>query len=392
MARISRRQLKEDKLVSTTAKISIFFSEHWKKIAVVVLIVIFLIGVLVGFYEYKVWQNESASRILNEAKTLYAEADSAIEKDGKTQATIANYQEARAKFQEAYEKGGHKFTSSEALFYSAKCSYQIGGYSEAISDFQKIVSKYSKSPVAPYARQGIGQCYEQMDDSESLRKAIQQYDELSKYPESYISLKAFIDEGRCYEKLGEWNNALSAYNVIIERFKAKVESAIQAESKAMVEKAKDVISKHESILGKGEPNSDFQNYIDKAKAYEKDGQRWFEALKMYDRAIFSRNEYWYQQKTTGEPSPALQEAEKALREYEERATSMIKNIDIGRELAEQGDLDDAFGYYNRSVRFNFLPGMDLYEEAQLRVDWINSVEKQSMVILHIMEIQEAQAK
>ena len=377
MAKITKKRIKEDKLISTTAKISIFINEHWKEIAGAIAVIVVIIGGLILYHGHTTSRNERAARSLREAKILFAEAEAALDSEGKIESTIQKYEKARAKFNEV-SLSGHSYTIGEALFYSAKTSYQLGKYDEAISAFQKVIDKYPKSMFAFYARKGVGQCYEQLGGNENLRKAIQQYSQLSTYPETYITLKAVLDKGRCYEKLDELNQATTAYQVIVDKFKHKTELAIQAKSLSCVQKAKDVISKYETALGKSPSDSDIARFLDKAKAYEIDGQeQWFEALKMYDKAIFSRKEYWSQQKASGEQGHILQDASNALGEYENLSTNVIKNISMGRRDEKQGNWDNALRYYQRATQFDFLPGVDLFEEAQLQIDWINSVEKSS---------------
>lgn len=376
MARITKRRLKEDKLLSTTAKLSIFLNQHWKEILSVIAGAIVVVGALLLYYNHTIGRNERAARLLGEARALFTEAASAQaqESQGKIESTIEEYEKAKAKFQEASRKSGHGYTIGEALFYSARCSYQLGKYDDAISAFQKVLDKYPKSIFAVYAQKGVGQCYEQFGGDEYLRKAIQQYDELSRYPETYVTLRAFTDKGRCYEKLGEWEQAIAVYKAIVDKFEWNVKLAIQAKSKTLVQKAKDVLSKYEAALGKDQSDPDFVEFVDKAKVYESQEQ-WFEALKMYDKAIFSRKENWSQEKLSGGNARILQDASDALREYEDLSADVIKDISSGREYEKQGDWDNALRYYGRSARFDFLPGMDLFEEAQFRIDWINSMEK-----------------
>jgi tetratricopeptide (TPR) repeat protein len=374
MARATKRQLKEDKLISTTAKLSIFLNQRWKEIAGVIVSIVLIVGTLLLYYKYTMDRNERAARLLGEAMTLFAEAEFALETDGKIGSTTEKYEKAKTEFQEVSQKSGHGYTISKAMFYSAKCSYQLGKYDEAISLFQGVIDKYSKSIFALYAQKGVGQSYEQLGSDEDLRKAIQQYDELSRYPETYVTLRALVDRGRCYEKLGEWEQAVVAYKTIVDRFKRNVDSAIQAKSKTLVQKARDVLSKYEIALGKDQSDSGFVKSIDEAKVYETQEQ-WFEALKMYDRTIFSQKEGWSEEKLYGESARVLQDASDTLKEYQDLSTNVIKDISSGRKYEKQEDWDNALRYYRRAARFDFLPGMDLFEEAQFRIDWINSIEK-----------------
>jgi tetratricopeptide (TPR) repeat protein len=375
MAKITttKKQIKEDKLVSLTTKISVYLSENWKKITIIGSAILIVIIAIVGYFGYTVSKNDKIALIVGEATKSYNEAEAMVQKDGVTPITIGKYEVAKARFQEAIRKGGSSKIISEAVFLSAKCSYQAGKYSEAITDFEKVLKKYSKSESAIPARDGIAKCYEQMGDKDSLKKAIQYYDELSKYPENYITVSAFLGKGRCYEKLGEQDQALTVYKIIVDKFKQKVELGIQARSKSVAELAKTAITNYKSALGNDSSDANFKSLLEKAQSLDKGKQeQWFETLLAYDKVILSRNEYWHSQTASG-GGEKLKEAEKALREYEDQSLDLIKNVIVGRRYDKQGDWDTALRYYDRAIEFNFLPGKEMFDTAQDRIEAINLV-------------------
>lgn len=372
MVRTSKKHLKEDKLISTTTKISIYIEENWKKIAGIGGVIVLIAAVLIAFFGYNASKNTKASMLLSEATKLYDEAESAMEKDGNIPTTISKYDTAKAKFQETIQHGGNRSIISEAIFLSARCSYQAGKYSEAIADYDKFIKKYSKDSNTVSAKYNIANSYVQIGDNESLRKAIQYYDEISKNPESYITANSLLSKGICYEKLGEQDQAIATYKVVVDRFKVKTESAIQEKSKAVVEKAKDTIKKYQEALGSSASDATFKSLLEKAQALEKGKQeKWFETLLAYDQAILSRNEYWQQQSSSESDQSKIKEAEKSLREYETQSLDLIKAVSMGKKYEAEGDWDSAIRYYGRAVEFTFLPLRDMYIEAQNRIDLIN---------------------
>ena len=372
MARTTRKR-KEDVLVSTTAKVSIFLSKQWKWIVSVVAVITIIVGAILLYSNYITGRNEGAARRFNEAKALYDEAVTALGTEGKAETATEKFESARTEFQEVYQKGGHRDTVSKAWFYSAKCSYQLGRYDEAIAAFQTFVDKYPRSILAFQVQKAMANCYEQLGGDENLGKAIQQYDEVLRAAETHATLEAHLDKGRCHEKLGEWNQAISTYEIITDRFKRNVELAIQTKSRDLVKAARNVIAKYETSLGSGQADTDHAKFVAEAQAFEGKDQ-WFEALKAYDKAIFAQKKYW-SEKALGDYSREMQNASDTLRKYEEETTGVINYIISGKKLEEQGDWDGALRYYIRAVTFNFLPGMDLFEKAQFRIYWINSVEK-----------------
>jgi len=378
MAKETRKQSKKDKSNTSLIKMQIFVTEHWKKIAGISGIVIIIIAAIVGFYTYNSIKSTRASMILSEAMKLFNEAEDAMVKNGDIPTTFSKYDTAKAKFQETIQNGGDKSIISEAIFLSARCSYQTKKYKEAISDYELFLKKYPKTPNAISARNGIAKSYEQIGDNESLRKAIQYYDELSKYPESYVTVEAFLNKGVCYEKLGEYEQALTAYKIVADRFKVKTETAIQLKSKAVVDKAKDAIKKYESALGKSSSDATFKSLLEKAESLEKTKKdQWFDILLAYDSAILSQNEYWHNQSASMVDSSKFKEAEKSLKEYENQSFDIIENVSMGRKYQEQGDWDTALRYYARATEFNFLPAREMYEKAQNRIGIINIAKQEN---------------
>ncbi len=62
MAKITRKQLKEDALLSTTAKLSVFLSKYWGHIVGVIVVVSVLIAAIVLYGDYVARRNEKTAR------------------------------------------------------------------------------------------------------------------------------------------------------------------------------------------------------------------------------------------------------------------------------------------------------------------------------------------
>ena len=375
MARITKKQLKEDKLLSATEKISLFLNQYWGHIVAGVVAIAVVIAVIVLYGNYITGRNEKVVRSFNEAKDIFNKAEAALGIEEDAESVTGQYEEARAKFQATSQKNGHRDTISKALFYSAKCSYLLGEYSEAISGFQNFADKYPKSMLAIHVQRAIGNCYEQLGGDENLRKAIQQYDIVLKAPETDATLDAIMDKGRCYEKLGEWDKAIALYKSIADRYKQNVELAVQTKSKELIQTAKDVMAKYDAIPGGGQESPDFTKFMDEANAFA-GKEQWFEALKAYDKAIVSQKKLW-NEKTSEEYSTAVQDASKALKDYNGVSLGVISAVAAGRKLAKKGDWDTASRYYTRVTTPDSLPGGELFEKVQFRTYWINSIEKPS---------------
>lgn len=375
MARITKKQLKEDKLLSATEKISLFLNQYWGHIIGGVVAIAVVIAVIVLYGNYVTGRNEKVVRSFNEAKDIFNKAEAALGTEGDTESITGQYEEARTKFQAVSKKNGHSDTISKALFYSAKCSYRLGEYSEAISGFQNFADKYPKSMLTIHVQRAIGNSYEQMGGDENLRKAIQQYDVVLKAPETDATLDAVMDKGRCHEKLGEWDKAIALYKSIADRYKQNVELAVQTKSKELIQTAKDVIAKYDAIPGGEQKSPDFTKFMDEANALA-GKEQWFEVLRAYDKAIISQKKLW-NEKTSGEYGTAVQDAAKALKDYSDVSLGVISAVAAGRKLAKKGDWDTASRYYTRVAASDSLPGAELFEKVQFRTYWINSMERPS---------------
>ncbi|MFC1716329.1 tol-pal system YbgF family protein [Candidatus Poribacteria bacterium] len=374
MAKITKKQLKEDALLSTTAKLSVFLSKYWGHIVGVIVVVSVLIAAIVLYGDYVTRRNEKTAIIFNEAKELFDKAEASLDTEAKA-GSIAKFEEAKVKFQEVSQKSGDSDTISKALFYSAKSSYRLERYSEAVSAFQEFADEYPRSLLTLHVQKAIGNCYEQLGDDANLRKAIQQYDIVLKAPETHTTLEAAVDKGRCYEKLGERDQAIAAYKSITDRFEQNVALAIQNKSRDLVQMAVDVISKHDAIPGEGQPSPDSVKFMDEADALAAKEQ-WFEALKAYNKAIISQKKFW-SGKTSSDYDLVVQSASNALKDYDDSSANVIGNITFGRKFADQGDWSTASAYYSRAVDFDFLPGRELFDKAQFRIHWLNSMKKPS---------------
>ena len=91
--------------------------------------------------------------------------------------------------------------------------YNIKQYDDAIVTYREFINSYGSHPLAPVIRQSLGYVFE---EKEQLNEAIEQFEEIAKNPEAtYLKAQVGLDTGRCYEKLGQTNSAVTAYKDIV---------------------------------------------------------------------------------------------------------------------------------------------------------------------------------
>ena len=133
MAKISRKQLKEDKLLSTTAKVSIFLGEYWKQIVGAVVIVVVLVGAIILYSSYITGRNERAGRDFVEALVGQVDVNDAVGFGNGIEVTHAGVigqvlgaAQCVAEMQGQDEAGGDDADDQAARLRFGKCREHVG--------------------------------------------------------------------------------------------------------------------------------------------------------------------------------------------------------------------------------------------------------------------------
>lgn len=194
--RVTRRDLKEDKVYLTLAGVAAFVVRYRLWIAVGALAV--LLAFAAGYYRYLHMQrlDAEASWVLYQATT----AEQPSEKAAALKEVIADYGGASA--------------ARTASFELANTLYDEGRYEEALKEFQGFLKKNPRHLLAPAAMEAVGYCYESL---EQWNEAIAAYEKLmKKRPATPAAARANYRLGLCYEKIGEKEKAIAAYEKTVE--------------------------------------------------------------------------------------------------------------------------------------------------------------------------------
>lgn len=136
----------------------------------------------------------------------------------------SNYEEALSYFDQALKLGDGEVSSTqyELLLYKAECLFMLNRYKEAreIYETLKLIDKNNKT---------FSELYENLSSIVNLvdfKIAIDD-NELERADEILLHLKeigleheksVMFNQGVLYEKKGEWNNALNAFNYFLKQY------------------------------------------------------------------------------------------------------------------------------------------------------------------------------
>ena len=118
---------------------------------------------------------------------------------------------------DAYKYIKDNMSSSSAspwvLFQLGNVYYSLKNYDEAIRVYNDFLNRYSRHPLSPIVKQSLGYAYEEKG---LLQEAVKQFEGISAVSNNFLVVQGNWDAGRCYEKLGQTNDAIRSYTKAIE--------------------------------------------------------------------------------------------------------------------------------------------------------------------------------
>ena len=369
--RLTKEEVKSDQFVDSTLQVYEFLKENLKSIIISVAIVIVVVGGF-AFYQHQ-QQTARAEAFLKytEAVEKYQEAESGwLDADG----TEQPFETATTQLQAIFQKYPGTSVADKARYNYAKARYYEGDYDGAIAHFQAVVNEHQPENqiLALYAQKAIGNCYEQKGE---YQKALEAYAPAEdKLPPIAMRDYAFSDfrlsQARCYEKLGDFDNALAIYKDIIDLFKANLEKAIQQKSRDLIPGAKTLIATLPQL-----PSVTAAD-VTAAEGLENEGN-YHEAFAAYAKAI---HDYKVDKDIHG---GLTDERRKAINRFDKTANDFLVNLRNARRAESEGQ--DPLYYYVQAVGlggrsfyekvFGFAPHRSLYEKALFRRDKLQRVQK-----------------
>ncbi|HEY3294247.1 MAG TPA: tetratricopeptide repeat protein [bacterium] len=198
--RLTKKELKQDKLVEFTYKAEAFYATHQRLVlGVVGGVVVVILGVIL-------LRHTIQNARLEESYDLTI---------AKMQFGSGKYEDARTAFQKVIGEGGS--AAGEAKYFLARIAFEKGNFTQAADEFKGYLKDFSVDDQMDCAAMaGLAATYEaQGNDSEAAKV----YEETAeKYSKNVYASQALYQASRIYLKLGQKDKAVHDLQQIRDKY------------------------------------------------------------------------------------------------------------------------------------------------------------------------------
>jgi len=209
LKKITKKKLREpDEFISFTEKTYLFITHHLKVIAIGGIVVLIILSSVFLYQKWEKKNEEEAYRKFSLAVEIYQMISSPYR-----EGSLSDYKNVLEKFNEILTKFPRTSSGKFSLLYKGNIQLRLGEFEEATKSYQTFLQKGGKEKLyRTFAMEGLGYSYEGKKDYE---KALQAYQKLLEEGENFQLANAYLDIGRCYEKLGKNKEALENYKAFL---------------------------------------------------------------------------------------------------------------------------------------------------------------------------------
>jgi tetratricopeptide (TPR) repeat protein len=209
MKKITKKKLKEpDEFISLTEKIYLFITHHSKFIMTGGIAVLVILSFLFLYNRWERRNEEEAYQNFRSAVEIYQMVDSQYR-----EGSGSEYKDVLEKFNKIITTFSRTPSGKFALLYKGNILLRLGEFEEATKSYQAFLKKAGKEKLYRlFAWEGLGYSYEGKRDYE---KAIQAYRKITEEGGSLELSNAYLNMGRCYEKLWKNKEALENYKAFL---------------------------------------------------------------------------------------------------------------------------------------------------------------------------------
>jgi tetratricopeptide (TPR) repeat protein len=201
--KISRRELKEDALVSTYVKVTTIYEENKRNISIGLTVLVIAVFAAVIFLKNRADNNEKALTALG---AIFESYDA-----GQFQTAVDGIPERNVQGLKAIvDNYGSSPAGDLARFYLAGAYSQLGRYSEALREFEDYSPSGELLSVARLS--GIGSCQEALG---MFREAAAAFEKAAtQFPKDISAAENLNNAARNYGQAGEKEKAIDVYKRI----------------------------------------------------------------------------------------------------------------------------------------------------------------------------------
>jgi len=198
--KISKRELKQDALVTTYAELTTFYETHKRNISIAVTALVVIIFAVIVYFKNRSDNNEMAMTQLGAVYQLFDAGQYQLAIDGVPERNIRG-------LRSIVEDYGSSNAGNIARFYLAGAYYQLGNFDEALKYFEEC------SPVddimATSRLSGIADCSEAKGD---YLKAAEYFEKAAAKNSKEVTIAESLNNAaRNYARAGEKEKALDLY-------------------------------------------------------------------------------------------------------------------------------------------------------------------------------------
>ncbi|MFC1553524.1 tol-pal system YbgF family protein [candidate division KSB1 bacterium] len=202
--RLTKKQIKEDKLLTTISKVNDYLENEWKKLVFIAASALFIILISYFFVQRSQdAENEASSR-------LYAVEFQFIERQLFNDQTAIELERIVNEFSNT-KAGGN------AAYYLGVTYYNLGNYTLAEQWFNRYLDDYAEDNfLHSTALSGLAATFEQ---KQMYKEALEYYLKAAKdFPKEYSVAESLLGAARNYALLDQKDNAIRQCEEIIEKF------------------------------------------------------------------------------------------------------------------------------------------------------------------------------
>lgn len=201
--KISKRELKEDALVTTYVKVTGFYEKNKKNISIAVTVVALLIIAAIIFLKNRADNSEKASAQLGEVFSVYDSGQYQQAIDGVPEKNIAG-------LKSIVDNYGSLRAGNYARFYLANAYFHLGKLELALEQFEDFSPSDDVLAVSRLA--GMGSCSEALG---KYRNAAEEFEKAAtKYSQDAGAAENLSNAARCYAKAGDKQTAIELYKKV----------------------------------------------------------------------------------------------------------------------------------------------------------------------------------
>ena len=198
--RISRRDLKEDALVTTYVKLTSFYEENKRAISIGVTVLVVAVFALVIYFKNRSDNNEKAITALGAVFESYDAGKFQTAVDGIPEKNIQG-------LRSIVDNYGASAMGDLARFYLANAYAQLGRVDEALKEFEDYSPSGELLSVSRLS--GIGSCYEAKG---MFREAAASFEKAAtQYPKGVGAAENLSNAARDYGQAGDREKAIELY-------------------------------------------------------------------------------------------------------------------------------------------------------------------------------------